>query len=834
MNKKFKVTGMSCAACSARVEKAVGGLDGVSSCSVNLLAGSMSVESELSDSEIIAAVKKAGYGAESLSGDSSRSLKEEPNAQKRPVLIRLIASVALLIPLMYVSMGHVMLSLPLPEFLSEFPVSVALTEMLLAGLILVINQRFFINGAKGIVSGAPNMDTLVSLGSGVSFIYSTFMIFVMVSDGSGDLAHYLHGLYFESAAMILTLITVGKMLEERAKGKTTSAVKELMDLSPKTAVVERDGVELTIPSSEVRVGDIFILRSGDAVAVDGVIVEGELSLVESALTGESVPVDKGVGDKVFAATVNSTGFAKCKATSVGSDTAISGVVKLVEEAAATKAPISKIADKVSGVFVPIIIGLSALTFIIWCIVSGDVGYSIGRGISVLVISCPCALGLATPVAIMVGSGVGAKNGILYKTAESIELTGKAKTVVLDKTGTVTRGVPEVVGAYAANGVKEEELLCFAYSVEEKSEHPQARAITDYCRGRVLKKEVSSFKTVAGSGVLSEIEGETVVGGNLRFVSQYCTIDTELISLAEQLSDSGKTPMFFAKGDRALGIIATADGIREDSGAAIGEFKKLGLSVVLLTGDNSRVGEAVGRAIGVDKVISEVMPDGKSDAIKELSRDGGVIMIGDGINDAPALTVADVGMAIGGGTDVAIESADVVLVRDTLADAVAAVKLGRRVLKNIHENLFFAFVYNLIGIPMAAGLFGFALSPMFGALAMSLSSFSVVSNALRINTFVNKSLQNKANLNKTEVENGASNNENYNEKGEEKMKTLIKVEGMMCPHCEARVREAILLVDGVESAEVSHKSGEALVVGNADGTVLCEAIRKVGYNAEISS
>ena len=822
MKKNYKITGMSCAACSSRVENAVSKLDGVESCSVNLLAQTMTVSTELTDEQIISAVVNAGYGAEPKTDKPS---EKSQNGGYNRVLRRLIISILVYLPLMYISMGHLMLSAPLPPFLASSAVGIALAEMILCAVIIVINRRFFINGLKGLISLAPNMDTLVSLGSGISFLYGIVVICVMIFDKTADPHQYLHGLYFDSSAMILVLITVGKMLEERAKGKTTDAVGELMDLSPKTAVLLIDGEERRVPTEQVRVGDIFVLRSGDSVPVDGEIVEGECSLVEAALTGESVAVDKAVGDPVFAATVNFSGYARCRAVSVGSDTAIAGVISLVENAAATKAPISKIADKVSGIFVPLIIAIATVTFFGWWIFSRDVGYAVGRAISVLVISCPCALGLATPVAIMVGCGVGARNGILFKTAEAIELTGKARFIALDKTGTVTKGHPSVSGVYPAEGVLEEELLTVAYTLEEKSEHPQARAIVEFCRGRVPQIPSTDFRTVSGSGVECKAGGALLAGGRLGFISGRCTVDDYLLNISEGLSEEGKTPMFFSSDSRALGVIATADTVREDSAEAIADLHSLGLSVTLLTGDNRRVATAIGGAVGIDRIASEVLPEGKADVVSALSREGGVIMVGDGINDAPALAVAEVGMAIGGGTEIAMESADVVLVRDSLSDAVSAIRLGRRVLRTIHQNLFFAFAYNFIGIPMAAGLFGFSLPPMFGALAMSLSSISVVSNALRINSFKSKKHAPDSTAADAEMRE-AEENKLKGEKG--KMQTVIKIEGMMCPHCEGRVRDALLAVEGVESADVSHKRGEAIVVSSVDKNKLAEVVSSAGY------
>ncbi len=833
--KHFKVTGMSCAACSSRVEKAVSKLNGVRFCSVNLLSGSMSVDTDLSNSVIIDAVKRAGYGASSKNDEDE--VKEGSGQFEKPqrggILPRLIASLVLLIPLMYISMGYVMFSAPVPRILAEYPIATALIEMILSAGVLVINQSFFINGFKGVISRAPNMDTLVSMGAGVSFLYSMVVIFGMICTSEGrDVSHGLHELYFESAAMILTLITVGKMLEARAKGKTTDAVKALMDLSPKTARIERDGVEETVPTSEVKVGNIFILKAGDCVPVDGVVIDGECSVMEAALTGESVPLDKTVGDSIFAATFNSSGYVKCRATSVGENTKISGVVRLVEEASATKAPIAKIADKVSGIFVPAILLISLLTFGIWWLAFGSVSDAVVHSIAVLVISCPCALGLATPVAIMVGSGVGARLGILYKTAEAIELTGRADTVVLDKTGTVTEGMPEVAEVITAEGISDEKLLSVAYSLEDKSEHPQGRAIVRFCEGRIPKNEVENFENLSGNGVKGSIMQTIVYGGSQRFINRVANVDEQLEKTAARLSCEGKTPLLFAEGGVAIGIIATADKVREDSAAAVAEMKKMGLSVVMLTGDNSRVAETVGGSLGFDEIISDVLPEGKADAIERLKQNGRVIMIGDGINDAPALALADVGMAIGGGTDIAIESADVVLVKNSLSDAVKAIKLGRRVLNNIHQNLFFAFLYNCIGIPMAAGLFGFILPPMFGALAMSLSSFSVVSNALRINGFSGKNAL-RTHKNDKIRDLSQTDDRSVAELGGEDGELLLLVDGMMCPHCEARVSDALRGVPGIVSVTADHKNGTAVVQGNIkDESALVSAVENAGYKAAV--
>ena len=815
MEKSYNVSGMSCAACSARVEKAVSAVEGVDSCAVNLLTNSMVVSGEVSEDVIIAAVEKAGYGATLKTAEKQKNVnKSVQNNEEKQVLGRLIASIVLLIPLMYLSMGAVMWGWPLPSFLSENPLSIALLELLISGLVLVINQRFFISGFKSVLNGSPNMDTLVALGSGASYIYSIAVVFTMIGDGN---MHHLHGLYFESAAMILTLITVGKMLEARAKGKTTDAIKSLMDLSPKTATVIRDGREQTVLASDVRVGEIFLVRPGEAVPVDGIVTEGESSINEAALTGESVPCDKQKGDKVLAATVNQSGFLKCEATKVGEDTAIASVIKMVEDASSTKAPIAKVADRVSGIFVPVVMGIAILTFAVWMFINGDFSHALSRGISVLVISCPCALGLATPVAIMVGSGVGAKLGVLFKNAEALELTGRARIIALDKTGTITRGEPRVVDIVAAEGVSESELISVAYALERQSEHPLAKAVCEYAEGRAETLSVDSFKALSGSGVSADIGGERIFGGSFKFISTLADI-SEFTSDYERLSGEGKTPLFFISGKRPLGLIAVADTIREESAEAISDMKAMGLSVVMLTGDNGRTANAIGRIAGVDEVISDLLPEGKEAAIRRLCERDKVIMVGDGINDAPALTRADVGMAIGGGTDIAIESASVVLMRDSLSDVVDAIRLGRSVLRNIHQNLFWAFCYNMIGIPLAAGLLGLELDPMFGAAAMSLSSFCVVTNALRLNTFRSK-------YNKTKK------NDNKNiEKEEKQMKITMKIQGMMCPHCEARVRDVLSALDCVESAEVSHVNGIAVVTpkGECQAELLTKTVEGAGY------
>ena len=818
--KQFDISGMSCAACSARVEKAVSSTPGVDSCAVNLLTNSMTVEGSASDEIIIAAVEKAGYGASLKTKNDSKNVnKNSQKATKSSVLPRLIASVVLLIPLMYITMGHLMLNAPLPAFLASNTMAIALIEMLISGVILVINQRFFISGFRAAINLSPNMDTLVALGSGVSYLYSLYVVFLMTVESS---AHHLHHLYFESAAMILTLITVGKMLEERAKGRTTDAISSLISLSPKTATVIRGGVETTIPSSDVRVGDVFVLRPGESVPVDGVVIEGESSVNEAALTGESVPVDKHKGDRVLCATLNQSGFLRCEATRVGEDTAIASVIKMVEDASATKAPIAKLADKVSGIFVPVVIGIATLTFVIWMLINGDPSVALSRGISVLVISCPCALGLATPVAIMVGSGVGAKQGILFKNAEALELTGRAEVVALDKTGTITNGEPSVTNVIYSKDSDINELMSVAYALEKHSEHPLAKAIVGYAEG-YGEVNVTDFKALAGNGVYGRVQKvgyssiHEAYGGSYKFISTLCDL-SDYNEDYEALTSEGKTPLFFIMDGRVLGLIALADTVRDDSAQAIGDMKAMGLRVVMLTGDNRRTAEAIGRIAGVDEVISDLLPDGKEETVRSLCEKSKVIMVGDGINDAPALTRAHVGMAIGGGTDIAIESANVVLMRDSLCDAVDAIRLGRRVLLNIKENLFWAFLYNTIGIPLAAGLFGLALDPMFGAAAMSISSFCVVTNALRLNTF-------KSNYNKTN-----KNDDKTNEKEEKTMKITMKIQGMMCPHCEGRVRDTLNALDCVESCQVSHERDEAIVVPKADCTkeILVSAVEGAGY------
>ena len=820
--RQFSVSGMSCAACSARVEKAVSATEGVSLCSVNLLTNSMTVEGSASDEVIIAAVTAAGYGATVKGTENNENVNNNShNKEFKGVLSRLIASIVLLIPLMYFSMGYVMWGAPLPKMLESNPVFVAIIQLVISGAILVINRKFFISGFRAAFKLAPNMDTLVALGSGVSYVYSIFTTVMML--GVDNPHHLLHQLYFESAAMILTLITVGKMLEARAKGRTTDAINSLIDLAPKTATVVRDGVEITVLASDVVVDDVFIVRPGEVIPVDGVVIHGSSSINEAALTGESVPVDKQVGDKVLAATQNTSGFLKCRATKVGNDTAIASVIKMVEDASASKAPIAKIADRVSGIFVPVVLGIAIVTILGWFFIDGNISHAISRGISVLVISCPCALGLATPVAIMVGSGVGAKCGILFKSAEALELTGRAKIVALDKTGTITEGTPEVVNVIYSPDSSERELLSIAYAIESMSEHPLAKAIVGYTESYNDGIDVTEFKALSGSGVYGRVQSaecrvqSEVYAGSYKFISTICDISAYDEDY-ERLSAEGKTPIFFIRDKKPLGLIALADTVREDSAEAICDMKKLGLRVVMLTGDNSRTAKAIGLAAGVDEVISDLLPDGKEQTVRTLSQQGRVIMVGDGINDAPALTRADVGMAIGGGTDIAIESADVVLVRDSLTDVLNAVRLGRSVLNNIHQNLFWAFCYNIIGIPLAIGLFGLELDPMFGAAAMSLSSFCVVTNALRLNGF-------KPKCNKTNII------EEKPLKIEEKtMKITMKIQGMMCPHCEGRVRDVLSALDCVELAEVSHERDEAIITpkGECPHELLISTVEGAGY------
>ncbi|MBQ8767654.1 MAG: heavy metal translocating P-type ATPase [Clostridia bacterium] len=820
---QYNVTGMSCAACVARVEKAVNAVEDVTSCSVSLLTNSMGVEGSAAPQKIISAVTEAGYGAtlkDSKNTPAKANDDELKDTETPKLKKRLVASLGFLIVLMYISMGHVMWGWWLPEILSSNPLAIGLLQLLLTAIVMVINQKFFINGFKGLLHKSPNMDTLVALGSGASFIYSTYVLFKMTPNI--EMAHhYLHDFYFESAAMILTLITVGKMLEARSKGKTTNALKSLMNLAPKTATVLKDGVETEIPVEQVQKGDIFVVRPGEQISVDGVIIDGTTAVDESALTGESIPVDKSSGDRVSGGTINQSGFIKCEALRVGEDTTLSQIIKMVSDAAATKAPIAKIADKVSGVFVPVVITIAVITIIVWLISGQGFGYALARGISVLVISCPCALGLATPVAIMVGNGVGAKNGILFKTAVSLEETGKANIAVLDKTGTITKGQPKVTDIIPIN-LTENELISIAYSLEIKSEHPLAKAIVE--KGNELNisaVDMQNFKALSGNGVTAELKGKTVYGGSLKFIKEKILVDNTTIKTAENLADSGKTPLFFADNEKLLGIIAVADVIKEDSPQAIKELQNMGIKVVMLTGDNEKTAGAIGKQAGVDEVIAGVLPDGKEKVIRRLKDKGKVIMVGDGINDAPALTRADMGIAIGAGTDIAIDSADVVLMKSRLLDVPAAIRLSRATLKNIHENLFWAFFYNAIGIPLAAGvfinIFGWELNPMFGAAAMSLSSFCVVSNALRLNF---KDIRN------------SSKDKKVKSKVKEKkpMEITMKIEGMMCPHCEANVKKTLEEFAEVREAIVSHKDGTAVVTLDADLGVatLKKAVEDKGY------
>ena len=833
---QFIVTGMSCAACSARVEKAVSKVEGVTSCSVSLLTNSMGVEGTAADQAIIQAVEAAGYGASvkgeaaEHSGASSMAAEEEMlKDHDTPVLKRrLLASLGFLIVLMYFSMGHMMWGWPLPAFFENNHIAMGLVQLLLTGIVMVINQKFFISGFTSLAHRAPNMDTLVALGSTAAFGYSTYALFAMTdAQVKGDMEmvmHYMHEFYFESAAMILTLITVGKMLEAHSKGKTTDALKGLMKLASKTAVVERNGQEVTVPIEQVKKGDIFLVRPGENVPVDGVILEGTSALNEAALTGESIPVDKKPGDVVSAATLNQSGFIRCEATRVGEDTTLSQIIQMVSDAAATKAPIAKIADKVSGVFVPAVITIAVITMIVWLLAGESVGFALARGISVLVISCPCALGLATPVAIMVGNGMGAKNGILFKTAVSLEETGKVQIVALDKTGTITNGEPVVTDMVPAEGVTEESLLALAASLEKRSEHPLAKAILKYVgEQQLIVEDVSEFEALPGNGLTAVRNGVKLAGGNYAFIRTQTEVSEDLLKQSEALAEQGKTPMFFSENGRLAGIIAVADTMKEDSRQAVSELRNMGIRVVLLTGDNERTARAIGAQAGVDDVIAGVLPDGKESVIRKLQQYGKVAMVGDGINDAPALTRADMGIAIGAGTDVAIDAADVVLMKSRLSDVAAAVRLSRATLRNIHENLFWAFFYNVIGIPLAAGvwipIFGWTLNPMFGAAAMSLSSFCVVTNALRLNLFnmhdakKDKKLKNPAIIKELVDNNKTNHNQENKEIGT--MKKTMKIEGMMCGHCEATVKKALEGLDGVTSAEVSHEAGTAVVELSAD-------------------
>lgn len=827
--KKFNVTGMSCAACSSRVEKAVLKVEGVQSCSVSLLTNSMGVEGSASEESIIAAVEKAGYGASVAGAEKKQSAEADQLKDKdTPVLMhRLIASVGFLVVLMYISMGHMMWGWPLPAFFADNHIAMGLAQLLLCVIIMVINQKFFISGFKGLIHRSPNMDTLVALGSGASFVYSVYALFAMTDaqvKGNAELVmSYMHEFYFESAAMILTLITVGKMLEAHSKGKTTNALKALLNLAPKKATLLIDGKETEVTVDKVKKGDVFVVRPGESIPVDAEITDGSTAVDESALTGESIPVDKVVGDTVSAGTINKSGFIKCSATAVGEDTALSQIIKMVSDAAATKAPVAKIADKVSGVFVPVVIVIAVVTIAVWLLCGQTVGYALARGISVLVISCPCALGLATPVAIMVGNGMGARKGILFKTAASLEEAGKTQIAVLDKTGTITKGEPKVTDVIPF-GISENELLQYAYSIETKSEHPLAKAVIAKAQEiGLVPYEITDFKAESGNGLSGEYNGEKIIGGSKKYISSLINISNDISSRADSLSEEGKTPLFFMLDNKLLGIIAVADVIKEESPQAIKQLQNMGIKVVMLTGDNERTAKAVGKLAGVDEVIAGVMPDGKEKVVAELKKQGKVLMVGDGINDAPALTRADIGMAIGSGTDIAIDAADVVFMKSKLTDVPAAVRLSRKTLRNIHENLFWAFIYNVIGIPLAAGvwipLLGWQLNPMFGAAAMSLSSFCVVTNALRLNFF---DITNPKKDRKIKYK---------SKKDDNAMTKTMKIDGMMCSHCEGRVKQSLEGLAQVSQAEVSHEKGTAVVTLTAEvsNDVLKKTVEDQGYN-----
>lgn len=884
---QYNVTGMSCAACSARVEKAVSALQGVKQCNVNLLTGSMVVTGDVTEQAVISAVEKAGYGAAKKETETNTSKHihtvDDPSEahmrQFRQLRGRLIASLIFLVLLMYISMGHMMWNWPLPAFLVKDHVSMGLMQLLLSAIIMVINQRFFVNGLRSLWHRAPNMDALVALGAGAAFIYSTVSLFLMSNaQAQGDITavnHYMHEFYFESAATILTLITLGKMLEARSKGKTTDALKSLMRLSPKEATILRDGTETRVAAEQVQRGDIFIVRPGESIPADGVVKIGNSAVDESALTGESIPVDKSVGDPVRAGTINQSGMMQCEATEVGEDTALSQIIRMVSDAAASKAPIAKVADRVSGVFVPVVILIALITLCVWLVLGKDIGFALARGISVLVISCPCALGLATPVAIMVGTGVGAKNGILFKTAESLEQTGRSAVVVLDKTGTITQGTPNVTDIFCAPEIKEETLLQLACTLEQNSEHPLARAVMDFtAQKQILPQHVSDFEALPGNGLRAkDVNDMDLWGGNDRFIRQHADIPDHISRAAQQFSSDGKTPLFFAKGNVLYGVIAVADTIKTDSPQAIRELRDMGMRVVMLTGDNPRTAKAIGNAAGVDEVIAGVLPDGKERAIRSYKENsnGGVMMVGDGINDAPALTSADIGVAIGTGTDVAIDAADVVLMKSKLTDVPAAIRLSRATLRNIHENLFWAFIYNIIGIPLAAGVFihwlGWQLNPMFGAAAMSLSSVCVVSNALRLNFFkphraharhhkqtaasprvFNISANTDTSLSNTQTSTDAplsvakeqttssatkqhAQSLQPNKQEETNMKKTMQIQGMMCHHCEMTVKKALEAIDGVENAEVSHEAGNAVLTltHDVDNEVLKNAVQACDYS-----
>lgn len=832
--KQYNVTGMSCASCVARVEKAVNKVDGVTSCSVNLLTNSMSVDGDVKSSDVISAVEKAGYGA-SLKGNSSKENKtnDEPlkDTETPKLKKRLFSSLVFLLLLMYISMGHMMWGFPLPSILANNHIAMGLIQLLLTGIIMVINQKFFISGFKALIHRSPNMDTLVALGAGASFIYSVYALFAMtnaqVNNDMSLVMKYMDEFYFESAGMILTLITLGKMLESYSKGKTTNAIKGLMNLAPKKATILVDNVEKVVPIEEVKIGDIFVVKPGENIPVDGVVIEGESAVNESALTGESIPIDKTVGDNVSGATVNQSGFIKCKATKVGEDTTLSQIIKMVSDASATKAPIAKVADKVSGVFVPIVISIAVVTIIVWLLCGATFGNALVRGISVLVISCPCALGLATPVAIMVGNGVGAKNGILFKNATSLETTGKVSYVLLDKTGTITNGTPVVTDIIPSENYTQDDLLSYASSLESKSEHPLAKAVVQKAIDSNIKTlDTTDFKSLTGNGVSAKINGKTIVGGSVKHISSIANIDENIIKQADDLATKGKTPLLFVMDNQLLGIIAVADVVKSDSPKAIKELQNMGIKVVMVTGDNEKTAQAIAKESGVDEVIAGVLPDGKEKVVTQYKEKGMVAMVGDGINDAPALTRADIGIAIGAGTDVAIDSADIVLMKSKLTDVSGAIRLSRGTLRNIHENLFWAFIYNVIGIPLAAGvwipIFGWTLSPMFGAAAMSLSSFCVVTNALRLNFL---------NIRSSKRDRKIKNITNKKEKNT--MTTTLKINGMMCPHCEATVKTALESIDGVTSAEVSHESGTAVVTLSKEinEDVLKKAVVDKGYTVE---
>lgn len=832
--KQYNVTGMSCASCVARVEKAVNKVEGVTSCSVNLLTNSMSVDGDVKSSDVISAVEKAGYGA-TLKGNSSKENKssDEPlkDTETPKLKKRLFSSLVFLLLLMYISMGHMMWGFPLPSILANNHIAMGLIQLLLTGIIMVINQKFFISGFKALIHRSPNMDTLVALGAGASFIYSVYALFAMtnaqVNNDMSLVMKYMDEFYFESAGMILTLITLGKMLESYSKGKTTNAIKGLMNLAPKKATILVDNTEKVVPIEEVKIGDIFVVKPGENIPVDGVVIEGESAVNESALTGESIPVDKTVGDNVSGATVNQSGFIKCKATKVGEDTTLSQIIKMVSDASATKAPIAKVADKVSGVFVPIVISIAVVTIIVWLLCGATFGNALVRGISVLVISCPCALGLATPVAIMVGNGVGAKNGILFKNATSLETTGKVSYVLLDKTGTITNGTPVVTDIIPSENYTENDLLSYASSLESKSEHPLAKAVVQKAIDSNIKTlDTTDFKSLTGNGVSAKINGKTIVGGSVKHISSITNIDEKVIKQADDLATKGKTPLLFVMDNRLLGIIAVADVVKSDSPKAIKELQNMGIKVVMVTGDNEKTAQAIAKESGVDEVIAGVLPDGKEKVVTQYKEKGMVAMVGDGINDAPALTRADIGIAIGAGTDVAIDSADIVLMKSKLTDVSGAIRLSRGTLGNIHENLFWAFIYNVIGIPLAAGvwipIFGWTLSPMFGAAAMSLSSFCVVTNALRLNFL---------NIRSSKRDRKIKNITNKKEKNT--MTTTLKINGMMCPHCEATVKTALESIDGVTSAEVSHESGTAVVTlsKEVNEDVLKKAVVDKGYTVE---